>query len=169
MAEKRSPYGPFQAKGPPGSRRVAGPRCQPCPSTPCPFGGAARAVNLFARHGRRYAPGRMCGGGRTRGRRRYGRTGADRVRAKAAWLQLRTACARRRAAPGTFSAGRFYGERFRRRTTSSAVRCSPVQRAAGRRGYRDERRQGDEQLPSGTNSARPHGEHQKQVHFEGFC
>ena len=47
------------------------------------------------------------GGGRTRGRRRYGRTGADRVRAKAAWLQLRTACARRRAAPETFSAGRF--------------------------------------------------------------
>ena len=67
-------------------------------------------------------------------------------------------CARRRAAPGTFSAGRFYVERFRRRTTSSAVRCSPVQRAAGRRGYRDERRQGDEQLPSETNYARPHGE-----------
>ena len=59
--------------------------------------------------------------------------------------------------------GNFFGGALLRRAlppTHNLQRCPvlPHQRAAGRRGYRDERRQGDEQLPSGTNSARPHGE-----------
>ena len=79
-----------------------------------------------ARHGRRCAPGRMWGEVERGGGARMGgpvpTVFVPNGHGCSYW-QLRTACARRRAAQGTFRRGAFKESAPARRTTSSAVRC----------------------------------------------